>query len=139
MPPAKQLPIESPCPCGSQKILNDCCLCYIEGKSAAPTAEALMRSRYTAHILLAIDYLWNTWSPEERIRSSKHDILAWASSCDWLELRILDTQAGQPEDTEGLVRFIALFQQDGQLHEHHEMSVFEKTQQGWFYVNHKAE
>ena len=96
-----------------------------------------MRSRYTAHVLLAIDYLWNTWSPEQRINSSKQAIHAWASSCEWLGLRILETQAGQVQDAQGLVSFIALFRQAGQLHEHHEVSVFNKTQQGWFYVNHK--
>ena len=139
MPPAKKLAAESPCPCGNQKHLVDCCLPYIEGKTPAPTAEALMRSRYTAHVLLAIDYLWNTWSPEERIRSSKQDINAWASSCDWLGLRILETQAGQTQDTQGLVNFIALFRQNGQLHEHHEISVFKKAHTGWLYVSHKDE
>lgn len=98
-----------------------------------------MRSRYTAHVLLAIDYLWNTWSPEERIRSSKQDINTWASSCDWLGLRILETQAGQTQDTQGLVHFIALFRQNGQLHEHDEISVFKKAQAGWLYVSHKNE
>ena len=96
-----------------------------------------MRSRYTAHVLLAIDYLWGTWSPEQRIRSSKQDIQAWASSCEWLGLRILDTQAGQPQDNEGLVSFVALFRQHGQLHEHHEISLFKKTLQGWVYVDHQ--
>jgi SEC-C motif-containing protein len=145
MPPAKPLDIQlgshldsqAICPCGSKKSLGDCCLPYVEGKSPAPTAEALMRSRYTAHVLLAIDYLWNTWSPEERIRSSKADIAAWASSCEWLGLQILETKAGGVKDDQGLVSFIALFRQNGELHQHHEVSVFKKTLQGWLYVNHK--
>ncbi len=138
MPPAKQIPAHYPCPCGSQKILGDCCLPFIEGSITAPTAEALMRSRYTAHVILAIDYLWNTWNPEQRVRSSKQDIEAWASSCDWLGLRILDTQAGQPQDSEGLVTFVALFRQQGQLHEHHEVSVFKKVLHAWLYVDHQS-
>ncbi|GGY69069.1 hypothetical protein GCM10011613_11730 [Cellvibrio zantedeschiae] len=96
-----------------------------------------MRSRYTAHVLLEIDYLWNTWSPEQRIRSSKQEIQAWASSCEWLGLRILETKAGQPQDSEGLVSFVALFRQHGRIHEHHEISIFKKTLQNWYYVNHK--
>ncbi len=137
MPPTKNLDAQSVCPCGSKNSLGDCCLQYIEGKSPAPTAEALMRSRYTAHVLLAIDYLWNTWSPEERIRSSKADIEAWATSCEWLGLQILETKAGSLSDNQGLVSFVALFRQDGELQQHHEVSAFRKTLQGWLYVSHK--
>jgi SEC-C motif-containing protein len=137
MPPAKLLPPETPCPCGSTRHLVDCCLGYIEGKSKAPTAEALMRSRYTAHVLLAIDYLWDTWSAEERIRSSKEAIHEWANSCEWLGLQILATEAGKFEDTQGTVSFIALFRQNGLLEQHHEVSLFLKTHQGWRYLKHK--
>jgi SEC-C motif-containing protein len=139
MPPTKQLRAQSPCPCGNPKSLGDCCLPYIEGKLLAATAETLMRSRYTAHVIVAVDYLWDTWSPEERGGSSKQDIHAWASSCEWLGLRILETQTGQLKDSQDLVSFIALFRQNGELREHHETSVFKKTQQGWLYVSHKAE
>lgn len=137
MPPAKPLNTQSVCPCGSKNSLADCCLPYIEGKSLAPTAEALMRSRYTAHVILAIDYLWNTWSQEERIRSSKTEIAAWASSCEWLGLQIIETQDGDVRDNQGLVNFIALFRQNGELQQHHEVSIFKKTLQGWQYVSHK--
>ncbi|RYZ85015.1 MAG: hypothetical protein EOO68_30840 [Moraxellaceae bacterium] len=98
-----------------------------------------MRSRYTAHLLLAINYLWNTWSPIERVHSSKDAIHQWASSCEWLALRIVETRAGQTEDSHGLVSFIAIFRQHGQLCEHHEISLFTKTQQGWLYVRHHDE
>lgn len=137
MPPANTLSSESTCPCGSQKQLGDCCLPYIERKSLAPTAEALMRSRYSAHVLMAIDYLWDTWSPQERIRSSKEDIAAWASSCEWLGLQILETKAGKEQDNHGLVSFIALFRQAGKLEQHHEVSVFKRAQQAWLYIGHK--
>jgi len=137
MPPAKPLSPQSTCPCGSAKLLEDCCLVYIEGKSAAPTAEALMRSRYTAHVLVAVDYLWQTWSPELRVKSSKADIEAWARSCEWLGLKILSTDAGGEKDGEGIVSFIALFRQNGQLHHHQETSLFKKTFEGWRYIDHK--
>lgn len=137
MPPANTLNPESSCPCGSQIFLSNCCLPYIEGKLRAPTAEALMRSRYTAHVVMAIDYLWSTWCPEERIRSSKEDISAWASSCEWLGLQILETRAGKEQDKQGLVSFIALFRQGGQLEQHHELSVFKRVQQTWLYVGHQ--
>ena len=37
------------CPCGSEKIYTECCEPLIKGDRVAETAEALMRSRYTAH------------------------------------------------------------------------------------------
>lgn len=138
--PSKPLlpPSDAPCPCGAQKTLNDCCLPFIEGSHNPITAEQLMRSRYSAHKLLAIDYLWDTWSPEQRLRSSKADILAWAESCEWLGLQIIATEQGGANDDKGVVEFIALFRQQGQLHQHHEVSQFKKILGKWLYVDHQA-
>lgn len=126
----------SPCPCGSQKSLANCCQPYIQGQSWPETAEQLMRSRYSAHVLLTIDYLWDTWSPEQRLRSSKADIQQWARSCDWLGLQILATHQGQSNDQEGTVEFIALFSQNGQARQHRERSLFRKSLGKWLYVDH---
>ena len=51
------------CPCGSGLELSACCGPYIEGKAKAPTAEALMRSRYTAHAICEYQYLTDTTHP----------------------------------------------------------------------------
>ena len=59
------------CPCGSQISLSNCCLPLLSGQTHAKTAEQLMRSRYSAHVLLQIEYLWQTWMPEVRQRSSR--------------------------------------------------------------------
>ncbi|WP_152625380.1 YchJ family protein [Cellvibrio sp. OA-2007] len=138
MPPKTPLnEAHAHCPCGSTKVLNNCCLPFIEGKYHASTAEQLMRSRYTAHALLAIDYLWGTWSPEQRLRSSKADIRAWAESCEWLGLQILGTHQGGIEDEFGIVEFVAVFKQQGQLHQHHEVSEFKKVLGKWLYIDHQ--
>ncbi len=129
---------QSPCPCGSQKSLAHCCLPYIQGNSWPETAEQLMRSRYTAHLLLAIDYLWDTWSPEQRLRSSKSDIRHWAESCDWLGLQILSTRKGLVNDQEGLVEFIALYRHKGQFQQHHELSLFRRNLGKWLYIDHQG-
>lgn len=97
-----------------------------------------MRSRYSAHVLLAIDYLWATWSPGQRLHSSQAAIRGWAESCDWLGLQILATQQGQQNDTTGVVEFIALFRQNGKLQQHHEVSRFKKVLGKWFYEDHQA-
>ena len=128
---------ESSCPCGSHKLFTNCCQAYIAGHSWPETAEQLMRSRYTAHVIVAIDYLWDTWSPEQRLRSSKADILQWAQSCDWLGLQILSTHKGNTGDQEGLVEFLAIFRHNGQLQKHHEKSLFRKNLGKWVYVDHQ--
>lgn len=123
-----------PCPCGSGNSLANCCLRYIQGDLLAPTAEALMRSRYTAHCLLAIDYLWDTWDKKARKAASKAEIHAWAASCDWQSLQILATEKGMADDTEGLVSFSASFHQAEKLHQHKEISLFKRINHRWIYV-----
>lgn len=95
-----------------------------------------MRSRYTAHCLLEIDYLWATWDPQQRQQSSPEDIRQWAASCEWLGLQIVSTSAGLENDQQGLVTFIASYSQDGKKQQHHEVSLFKKSDCGWLYVNH---
>lgn len=125
------------CPCGSGQILADCCLPLLAGVRFAQTAEQLMRSRYTAHSLLQIEYLWQTWSAEQRRRSSPEQIYAWASSCEWLGLQILACEQGQNQDAEGKVSFIALFRHHGQLQQHHENALFRRLMGRWFYLDHQ--
>lgn len=48
------------CPCGSTEEFESCCSPYISGNRLAPTAEALMRSRYTAFTLGDLDYIEST-------------------------------------------------------------------------------
>ena len=55
------------CPCGSLHPYADCCGRFIEHpECAAPTAEALMRSRYTAYTLGCESYLLATWQDATR-------------------------------------------------------------------------
>ena len=53
------------CPCGSGDPLDDCCGRYHQGHPA-PTAEALMRSRYSAYALGLVDYLRDTTLPAQQ-------------------------------------------------------------------------
>lgn len=124
-----------PCPCGSGGLLQVCCLPYIQGAKSAPTAEALMRSRYTAHVLLAIDYLWSTWAEAGRIHSSPEQVHAWAVSCEWLGLEIIATDKGGENDPQGIVSFIARFRQGGKAQEHREISRFVREQGQWRYLD----
>lgn len=50
----------SNCYCGNSFPFQDCCEPYIKGIANAPTAEKLMRSRYSAFATGAADYFVNT-------------------------------------------------------------------------------
>ena len=79
-----------------------------EGK-APPTAEALMRSRYTAFVHGDIDYLEDTLAPGTRDDFDRKAITHWAKQSQWLGLEILSTEAGREDDDSGYVEFIASF------------------------------
>jgi SEC-C motif-containing protein len=58
---------EMACPCGSGRRLDDCCGHYHRG-AAAPTAEALMRSRYSAYVLKNSPYQLALLDPSHQSR-----------------------------------------------------------------------
>ncbi|VAW73436.1 hypothetical protein MNBD_GAMMA15-1286 [hydrothermal vent metagenome] len=122
-----------PCPCGSDSPLNACCKPVIDGTTKASTAEALMRSRYTAYTLQNIDYLASTLDPKELHGFDKDGTAAWACESTWIGLEIINTSAGSSDDTEGSVEFKARFKQNDVIQEHHEVSRFQKTDGVWLY------
>lgn len=73
------------CPCGGSKTYTACCGRYIDGAETPPTAEALMRSRYTAYTLLREDYLLATWHASTRPSQLKLDDQA---NVKWLGLQV---------------------------------------------------
>jgi SEC-C motif domain protein len=121
------------CPCGSGRCLSDCCKPFIDGTATAPTAEALMRSRYTAYTLQNVDYLEQTLDAHEREDYDGDATAAWARDSRWLGLEIVDTTAGTADDKEGTVEFKARYENDGATHEHHEVSHFSKINGAWYY------
>lgn len=120
---------DRPCPCESGKRLGECCLRVIEGERAE-TAEELMRTRYTAYVLQDTRYLLHSWHPDTRPASI--DIV---TDQRWLGLRIKRTENGKPSDTNGTVEFVARFKVGGRGHRLHEVSRFEKTADGWKYID----
>jgi SEC-C motif-containing protein len=121
--------IEKECYCGSSKIFEECCALYINGTQKAPTALALMQSRYSAYATLQAVYLLATTHISERKYYSISEILNWATSNQWLKLEIINA-------TENTVEFKAYYL-DSKLHEqvHHELSTFKLENGSWFYVD----
>ena len=124
------------CPCGSQKEYSACCEPYISEKSLAPTPEALMRSRYSAYVKSATQYLKETLAPESRSDFDAASTKKWAESAKWKGLKILSTQKGSLEDKKGTVEFIATYESEGTTLDHHEVSQFRKNDAGkWLFVD----
>ena len=59
----------TPCLCGSTLTYGDCCQPFHSAKQIPATAEALMRSRYTAYTLRDGAYLQATWDVTKRPES----------------------------------------------------------------------
>lgn len=123
------------CPCGSDKPFNYCCAPAINGSRPAATAEALMRSRYSAFSIGAVDYLIDTTAPEKRRDDDATLLSEQVQFTVWTGLTILHTQDGGATDNTGSVTFEARFEtpeENGTLREY---SRFRREQGRWYYVD----
>ena len=121
------------CPCGSGFPLSKCCKPVIDGTAKASTAEALMRSRYTAYTLQDINYLASTLDPNELRDFDRDGTAKWARDSTWIGLEIVNTSAGSSDEKEGTVEFRARYKRDDVIQEHHEVSRFRKINGTWLY------
>lgn len=121
------------CPCGSKKDFIQCCQPAINGSDPAPTAEALMRSRYSAYVNEEWRYLFNSWHPQTRPTRKS---LSRSDSVSWKNLEILNSTDGQALDDKGTVEFRAIWKNaDGSQSSLHENSRFERQNGRWVYVD----
>lgn len=121
------------CPCGSGLAYSACCEPLIKGKKDAPTAEALMRSRYSAYVKHEIDYIEATHERDTADNISREETRKWAESSTWLGLKILGTEKGGANDDTGKVDFVASYEQKGLREDYHEIGEFKKVDGKWYY------
>src|SRR4051812_29326152 len=93
---------EAKCPCGSGLADAVCCSLYHAGVPA-PTALALMRSRYTAYVRCDLDYLAST----QRAPLDRRGAGIWSKATTWKGLEIVATEGGGEDDARGVVEFVA--------------------------------
>ncbi len=118
------------CPCGSDKPYAACCARYLDGGESAPTAETLMRSRYTAYTLKRENYLLATWHPSTR----PSDLgLAEDAATKWLGLEIRRHE--QQDMDHAVIEFVARYKVQGRAHRLHETSRFVRENGRWLYVD----
>lgn len=108
---------------------TECCAPIIQGTAAAPTAERLMRSRFTAFTIGDADYLLRSWHPTTRPRSLDVD-----PELRWFRLDILGRLKGGLLDTEGTVEFVAHYRSPGGSGEQRENSRFLRHNGAWHYL-----
>ncbi len=121
------LPGTADCPCGGGRY-SDCCAPYLRREVWPPTAEALMRSRYTAFALADADYLLRTWHPRTRPDTLELD------ERHWVGLEIIDRVDGGAEDLMGIVSFVARWSTGGQQGSLAERSAFVRRGARWVYL-----
>ena len=134
--------MHTPCPCGSKKIFRLCCYPYLSGKQTAPTAEALMRSRFTAFVKKKPDYLRATAAGQAALDQGDSTPLI-NPAIKWVALTIHAVHHGQVDDTHGEVHFSATYQDKNhpstKPHTLEEHSVFKKVDDQWFYMDHLSQ
>lgn len=117
------------CACGSGRVATDCCGRW-HADAPAPTAEALMRSRYSAYVRGDVAYLLATWHADTRPDAAS---LAPDPGTRWLGLEV--KRAVEDGDT-AVVEFVARFKVGGQPAVRlHETSRFVREDGCWFYVD----
>ena len=131
------------CPCRASEPVgltyDECCGRYHQGyttSTRAPTAEALMRSRYSAYALAIsnnpqgramLTYLHATWHP----MTNPDDLEI--SPTQWLGLEVVDAQESGDA---AVVEFTAHYKASGLAGQMHETSRFVRdAQAGWLYID----
>lgn len=126
----RKKPLSHLCPCGSDRPFDDCCGPIIAGQRPAPSAEALMRSRYSAFALGDDAWLLASWHP-----STKPDALA---SEDQAPLKWIGLSVKRHEQTgadTAIVEFVARYRANGRAGRLHETSNFRCENGEWLYVD----
>ncbi|MEZ2691419.1 YchJ family protein [Psychrobacter faecalis] len=130
------------CPCqinpvsdaiGAPLLYQDCCQPYHDGllnKEAdgikAETAKRLMRTRYSAFVLVKPNYIVKTTIPAQQNLLDIKAIENWAKETDWAGLEIV-VHTPKLGKRHAQVEFKAYFKTNENLQAHHELSAFVKV------------
>jgi SEC-C motif-containing protein len=103
---------------------------FHNGDATPPTAELLMRSRFSAFAVGDAAYLLRTWHPRTRPETLELD-----DDVRWYRLDILGGSLGGPNDTKGTVEFRAYYRSAGGAGSQHEVSRFVIDHGRWMYLD----
>ncbi len=117
------------CPCGSGRSYALCCQSLHEG-TVADSAEALMRSRYSAYALGLDDYLQSTWHASTRPELVAND---GEAKVRWTGLTVIRHESADGQTA--VVEFEARGKLAGRPYQMHEVSRFVCEDGRWYYVS----
>ena len=127
----------SDCPCCSGRAYEECCEPLLLGRTQAATAEALMRSRYSAYALAEIDYLYRTSGPHVRREFDAESSRKWAQTAEWCGFSMLRSEGGGVNDDAATIEFVARYQVKESDFEHHEIATFGRVDGAWRFMDGK--
>jgi len=119
------------CPCDSGLAYQACCKPWHQGprRLQAPSAVALMRSRYSAFVLDILQYLLDTWHPDTRPAQLEPN----PAGLKWLGLQV--RRHVEHDADHATVEFVARYRQAGRATRLHETSRFVRRDGRWFYLD----
>lgn len=118
------------CPCGSGLPYDECCGRLHRGEATAATAEALMRSRFSAFAVGDTRYLLRSWHSSTRPERLRLDL-----GQRWTRLEIVHTDRGGLFDSTGTVEFRAHYREAGRPGTLDERSRFVREDGRWVYLD----
>jgi SEC-C motif domain protein len=126
----------SPCPCHSGSSFGECCSPVIRGEPAS-TAEALMRSRFTAFAIGDGEHLWRTLHPDHVDRAIPKDVWLATMRRETRDNRYLDLDvlSASEDGDRATVTFRARIMRHARDVSFGERSLFERTPEGWRYLS----
>ena len=125
------------CPCGSGLSLAECCGPCLDGAAWPSSAEALMRSRYSAYALGRYDWLVESTHPDFREGLSAEKLAEQGKDVRWLRLEMGRCEDDAPvgENGDDIVEFRAFYELDGIPRQLGEKSFFRRKDDKVYYVD----
>ncbi|HEY0378380.1 MAG TPA: YchJ family metal-binding protein [Pyrinomonadaceae bacterium] len=121
------------CPCGGGEF-SSCCGPIIDASETAPTAERLMRARYSAYATGGIGFLEKSTHSRTRKQFDREGAERWSRDSRWLGLTILNVESSLPDRAH--VNFEARYEdKDGVAVCHRERALFEREGGEWRFVS----
>lgn len=127
--------MSSACYCGSGIEFSKCCEPFLNGSDTAPTAEKLMRSRYSAFCTKQLDYIEETLDPQAQDLFNEAANKEWADRAQFTGLKIISSSES---GNKSVIEFIATYTMDGKEYSHHEISKFRKQGGVWYFRDGKV-
>lgn len=122
------------CYCNSGLPFAECCEPVLVDIKNAKTAEAVMRSRYSAYVLKDYNHLYESLHPDHRKDFDQDATKQWAEAAEWVQFELMNKDEND-EEGKATLEFAAHFKIGKEIVKHHEISTFEKIEGCWYFVN----